>query len=685
MRVLLVGHACSPRQGSEPSFTWNWAWELSQRNGVWVIAHPHDRIGVEKFLADHPNVNLKFHWVTIPEWRDPWDPRGAGRGLRLHYLLWLRWAYEKAIELHRRIGFDIVHHVSYGSLSTPPPFWKLPIPFMWGPIGGAQQAPLSFRQYFGRGWPREFARNARVHLLPFFPALRKAVRSSAVLLATNCDTAHALARIGGRDVRLFLDSGIPSNFILSEPLSKPSDGSLTLLWAGRMQPRKALPLALEALARTRDLRVKLLIAGDGEMRKSWEQCAKGLSLGNRIEFLGKVTWEEMPRLYQSADAFLFTSLQDSFGTQVLEAMGHGLPILTLDHQGVGTFVPPEAGIKVPVTSPEQTLAGLSEGIRRLALFPEERRKMGEAALAYAKTQTWERRAECMSKLYEEVLSGPIHHKAKRRSISGTFDVLGVQTHAVQIGQVVERMQGWIRERSACHTIAATSMHGIVEAQHDPFFKEILNATNLVVPDGMPLVWLGRLHGHRLSRRVYGPDLLLAFCEKSASQGHRHFFYGGEPGVAEQLAESLKVRFPALNVVGTCSPPFRPSSAKQDEEMVEMIDRAAPDVLWVGLGAPKQERWMHEHKDRLRAPVMVGVGAAFDMLSGRRKQAPRWMREHGLEWSFRLLQEPRRLWRRYLVYGTQFIAYLALESLRLKNFQASGAQTPNRMSGKQVRT
>jgi N-acetylglucosaminyldiphosphoundecaprenol N-acetyl-beta-D-mannosaminyltransferase len=266
-----------------------------------------------------------------------------------------------------------------------------------------------------------------------------------------------------------------------------------------------------------------------------------------------------------------------------------------------------------------------------------------------------------------------------------FGVLGVRAHAVQIREVIERMQGWIRERSACHAIAATSMHGIVEAQHDPFFKEILNATDLVVPDGMPLVWLGRLHGHGLSRRVYGPDLLLAFCEESASQGYRHFFYGGEPGVAERLAESLKARFPGLNVVGTCSPPFRPLSAKEDEETVEMIDRAAPDVLWVGLGTPKQERWMHEHRTRLRVPVMVGVGAAFDMLSGRRKQAPRWMREHGLEWSFRLSQEPRRLWRRYLVYGTQFIAYLALESLRLKNFQASGAQTPNRMSRKQAST
>jgi N-acetylglucosaminyldiphosphoundecaprenol N-acetyl-beta-D-mannosaminyltransferase len=248
--------------------------------------------------------------------------------------------------------------------------------------------------------------------------------------------------------------------------------------------------------------------------------------------------------------------------------------------------------------------------------------------------------------------------------SATFDVLGVRTHPVQIGGVVERMQGWIRACDGSHSIAATSMHGIVEAQHDPSFKEALNATDLVVPDGMPLVWLGRRQGHVLPRRVYGPDLLLAFCEESAGDGYRHFFYGGEPCVAEQLAGSLKTRFQGLNVVGTCSPPFRLLSAKEDEEIVEMINRAAPDVLWVGLGAPKQERWMHEHKTRLRVPVMVGVGAAFDMLSGRRKQAPRWMRENGLEWFFRLLQEPRRLWRRYLVYGAQFIAYLILKGLRL---------------------
>src|SRR5258708_4350562 len=250
-----------------------------------------------------------------------------------------------------------------------------------------------------------------------------------------------------------------------------------------------------------------------------------------------------------------------------------------------------------------------------------------------------------------------------------FEVLGVRVDAVQTEDVVARMEGWICNRSRCHTIAPTSMHGIVEAQHDPSFKEILNSTDVVVPDGMPLVWLGRRKGHHLPRRVYGPDLVLEFCEKTAGRGYRHFFYGGVQGVPERLAESLKRRFPTIEVCGTFSPPMRPLDPEEDKEIVSMISRAAPDVLWVGLGTPKQERWMHEHRDQLHVPVLVSVGAAFDILSGRRNQAPQWMRDQGLEWLFRLLQEPRRLWRRYLVYGAQFIAYIVVDRLQARGSDA----------------
>lgn len=261
-------------------------------------------------------------------------------------------------------------------------------------------------------------------------------------------------------------------------------------------------------------------------------------------------------------------------------------------------------------------------------------------------------------------------KASRECPS--FQVLGVRVDAVQIDDVVEQMEEWIRKKRECHSIAATGMNGIVEAQHDPELKQILNATDLVVPDGMPLVWLGRRRGHSLPQRVYGPDLLLAFCEKNAGRGYRHFFYGAErdPEVPERLSENLQQRFPGTVVAGTYSRPSQSLEPEQEDEILSRVARAAPDVLWVGLGELRQVRWMHEHRRKLNVPVVVGVGAAFDMISGRRRQAPRWMREHGLEWLFRLCQEPRRLWRRYLIYGTQFVVWIVLESLGLKKFAAN---------------
>lgn len=404
MKVLLIGHACSPLQGSEPSGTWNWAWHLSRDHQVWTLAHPYDRDGVETFLADHPRPSLHFEWVDIPRWIDPWASRTDDKGLPFHYLLWLSIACRKAIELHKRIGFDIAHHVSYSTISAPPPVSRFHFPFVWGPVGGAQRAPFFFRHYFGRAWGREIARNCRIRLLEHSPSLRQAAQSSAVVLATNHETAQLLSRLGARDVRLFPDSGIPASFLSNEPVSKPKDQTLTLLWVGRIQPRKALPLALEALAEADDVNVRLLIAGDGEKRRQSEDCARCLRLESKVEFLGRVPWNQMPALYQRADAFLFTSLRDSFGMQVLEAMGHGLPVLSLDHQGVGAFVPADAAIKIPVTTPRETVNRIAEGIRWLARNPEARRKLGEAGRAFARTQTWEKRAEAAVKLYAEVIN-----------------------------------------------------------------------------------------------------------------------------------------------------------------------------------------------------------------------------------------------------------------------------------------
>ena len=251
--------------------------------------------------------------------------------------------------------------------------------------------------------------------------------------------------------------------------------------------------------------------------------------------------------------------------------------------------------------------------------------------------------------------------------SYSYRVLGVRVNAVQIPDVCARIQDWIKNRDCCRYIAVTGMHGIMEAQHDPAFKSILNAADLVVPDGMPLIWLGRVQGCTLARRVYGPDLMLEVCRQSASTRRTHFLMGGAPGVADRLADALKHKFPGIVISGTCSPPFQPFTESQEEDLIRTINRAAPDIVWVGLSTPKQEQWMHRNRQRLNVAVVLGVGAAFDFHSGTRRQAPRWMRDVGLEWLFRLTHEPKRLWRRYLIYGPQFLFYVALELFHLKKF------------------
>jgi N-acetylglucosaminyldiphosphoundecaprenol N-acetyl-beta-D-mannosaminyltransferase len=254
----------------------------------------------------------------------------------------------------------------------------------------------------------------------------------------------------------------------------------------------------------------------------------------------------------------------------------------------------------------------------------------------------------------------------------TYNVLGVRIAAVQIDPLIRQMQEWIRLRKMSNILIFANVHVVTEALHDEQFRNILNES-ICLPDGKPLSWVGRALGYHLPRRVYGPDLLIDFCKATAIDGCRHFFYGAAPGVAERLAVKLQNQFPGTVVVGCYSPPFRQLTLEEDTHIVDMINDAHPDVLWVGLGCPKQEKWAYEHRGRLRVPILAAVGQAFDIHAGSARQAPRWMREHGLEWLFRFAHEPRRLWRRYLVYNSQFLYFLLLETLGLRRFEPGNLQ------------
>lgn len=242
------------------------------------------------------------------------------------------------------------------------------------------------------------------------------------------------------------------------------------------------------------------------------------------------------------------------------------------------------------------------------------------------------------------------------------DVLGVPVSAITMRQAIEAIGVWIANRTP-HYVCVTGVHGVMESVRDESLRAIHERAGLVTPDGMPLVWVAHHAGHRHVERVYGPDLMLAVCAASEGHGWRHFFYGGATGVADRMVARLRARFPALEVAGVYSPPFHPITFAEDEAVVARIDATKPDIVWVGLSTPKQERWMAAHLGRLTAPVLVGVGAAFDFHAGVKRQAPRWMQRSGLEWSFRLLSEPRRLGKRYLVNNPLFIWRMSLQLWR----------------------
>jgi N-acetylglucosaminyldiphosphoundecaprenol N-acetyl-beta-D-mannosaminyltransferase len=258
------------------------------------------------------------------------------------------------------------------------------------------------------------------------------------------------------------------------------------------------------------------------------------------------------------------------------------------------------------------------------------------------------------------------------------DVLGVGVSAINQDDAVATIERWICARSRNY-VCITGVHGVMESRRDHELRRIHNEAGMVTPDGMPLVWVSHLLGRNRTSRVYGPDLMRKMSAVSARRGYRQFYYGGAEGVAVRLERVLVNAHPELDVAGVLCPPFRELTPEEDQAIVEAINATRPDIVWVGLSTPKQEFWMARHLGRIDAPVMIGVGAAFDFLAGTKRQAPLWMQRNGLEWLFRLCSEPRRLWRRYayIVPGFLILAIgeLLRRALASSEISASGSPYP----------
>jgi N-acetylglucosaminyldiphosphoundecaprenol N-acetyl-beta-D-mannosaminyltransferase len=240
-----------------------------------------------------------------------------------------------------------------------------------------------------------------------------------------------------------------------------------------------------------------------------------------------------------------------------------------------------------------------------------------------------------------------------------INILGVGVSTVNLQSAISQIEIWIKDQHETY-ITVTPAHALMDCYNHPELKPIFNRSGMTTPDGMAVVWILHLLGQREVGRVYGPDLMSAICERSLQTGWRHYIYGSTPNVIEDLRLKLGQRFPGINIAGTYSPPFRELSEAEDQDVVNNINAANPDIVWVGIGSPRQEVWMSQHLGRINAPVQIGVGAAFDFLSGHKKQAPRLIQRSGFEWLFRLLIEPKRLWKRYIQYP--LFVLLVLEQL-----------------------
>jgi len=249
----------------------------------------------------------------------------------------------------------------------------------------------------------------------------------------------------------------------------------------------------------------------------------------------------------------------------------------------------------------------------------------------------------------------------------SIDICDVPVSSVNIPHACEVIDGWIAKREKVYVCVAP-VSTVVDCQSDREYMDVLQKADMVTPDGIPLVWIAKMKGDRHIDRTYGPDLMLALCDYGQNKGHKHYFYGATESTCRILKNVLKDRFPDIIIIGEYAPPYSRSVVDEDQAVIDRINALNPDILWVGLGSPKQDFWMVRHRSRLNVPVMIGVGAAFDFIAGVKRQAPRWMQRSGLEWLFRLCSEPKRLWKRYLIGNSKFI-FLLFKSMFKVNSKA----------------
>lgn len=410
--MLLSAYACLPNHGSEEGTGWTYATTLSMNElEVHCLTKKDGEVAIDSILDSGLFPNLMVHYVRLPAWVDKFCDSNL-IGMYFHYIYWQWSAMKLARQLDQQHNFDIVHHVTYGSIQLGSFMYKLRKPFIFGPVGGGQRAPKNMKRYFGAYWSREWLRDWVGTVLQYTnPGFFKSVQTADRLVVTNLDT-YALARKLRPNLPIdrIWDAGLNSTFLPEKAIEHYPDSTLKLLWTGRLLPRKALELTIQALGKV-DPAIPLtltIVGGKGEMAEFVPQYIEQYGVSNRVNWVGHVTFQEVKNYYEQSDVFFFTSLRDSCPHQLLEAMAYSLPVVTLDLHGQAELVNDETGLRVPVTNEEQVVSDLARAIEWMYAHPTERMAMGQAGYSFAQSQLWETKIRTfIDELYPAVLTKPI--------------------------------------------------------------------------------------------------------------------------------------------------------------------------------------------------------------------------------------------------------------------------------------
>lgn len=404
IKVLLSAYACEPDKGSEPGVGWNWAKQIARFAEVWVITRANNRKSIEKELDKNPVPNLYFIYYDVPKWISFWKKKT--RGLYLYYLLWQIGTYKIAKKLHRKERFDLVHYITFGNLWLPTFVPYLPIPFIWGPIGGGEQVPKPFRkEYSFKARIFESIRDVIVLTLKINPLFLYSCKKASLIIARTNETLNKIPNPYRFKTLKMIETGVDEMEMQS--ITRSDKSGMQIVSVGRLIHWKGFDLAINAFAAAskENANMKLVIVGDGPERERLQGVCKKEAVNDKIIFAGHVNHDVAMKYMSESSVFLFPSLKEGGAWVLFEAMLLGLPIICLDIAGSAEIVNCDCGIKIKPITPQQTINDLADAILKLADNPDLRKKMGEAGRKRVEeVYIWDKKGEFIRESYFEVLN-----------------------------------------------------------------------------------------------------------------------------------------------------------------------------------------------------------------------------------------------------------------------------------------